>query len=251
MTELGAMTIATINDTDVSARDLMAQLRFGDDDVFSELISQQVIIAAAEERGLAASLDEVQAAADELRRGLQLYDAKTAMDWLGDRNLTVDDLEKIARLRALEGKLKAAVAKGQIERYYAENQTQFGFVRLAHLVVDDEDLANELHTQITEDGGVWSQLVWDYSTDLESGFGNGYIGQFRRSHLAPAVAAAVFGVGQESIVGPVKTDNGWEIFKVLIEEQDEIKDVRDQIADAIYADWLGERINAVTLDVRL
>jgi parvulin-like peptidyl-prolyl isomerase len=66
------------------------------------------------------------------------------------------------------------------------------------------------------------------------------------------VQAAVFNAGSGDIVGPVKTDMGYHIIRVdelKLGELDE--DTREQIREAIYAEWIASEHERARTEVLL
>ncbi len=104
----------------------------------------------------------------------------------------------------------------------------------AHILVDSEDKAKELKAQI--DGGAdFAELAKANSTDGAAQNG-GDLGWFGLGMMVKPFEDAVVGMKAGEVAGPIKTDFGWHLVK-LVETRDAkapaLDDVRDDLAAEI------------------
>jgi hypothetical protein len=69
------------------------------------VIDQKIIAAEAQAGAITVTPEELQQSADRLRRQYQLLGAEETFTWLGRHQMTIEDLEEMARLTWLADKL--------------------------------------------------------------------------------------------------------------------------------------------------
>ncbi len=88
-------------------------------------------------------------------------------------------------------------------------------VHAAHILVKEEAKARELLAKISG-GESFSELAKKYS-QCPSGKKGGDLGWFGRGQMVKPFEDACFTGQKGSVVGPVRTDFGWHLIKVLEE----------------------------------
>ena len=86
-------------------------------------------------------------------------------------------------------------------------------VHAAHILVKKEDEARGLLTRVNK-GENFGDLAKKYS-DCPSGRDGGDLGWFGRGQMVQEFDKAAFEGSKGSIVGPVKTQFGWHLIKIL------------------------------------
>jgi peptidyl-prolyl cis-trans isomerase C len=86
-------------------------------------------------------------------------------------------------------------------------------VHAAHILVKDEALAKNLIEELRS-GGDFQGLAKKFS-NCPSGKKGGDLGWFGRNEMVPEFEKAVFGGRKGDVIGPVKTQFGWHIIKVI------------------------------------
>jgi parvulin-like peptidyl-prolyl isomerase len=97
--------------------------------------------------------------------------------------------------------------------------------------LDNADVAEELYAQIVEDGENFHVLAMEYSTDAETKHLGGYVGKLARSDMVGEIEAAVFGAQPGDVIGPIKTEKGYNLFKVVSVHKATFAEVETQIRD--------------------
>ncbi len=72
----------------------------------------------------------------------------------------------------------------------------------------------------------------------------GYEGRFYRRGLNPEVAAAIFGARLGEIIGPLSSEQGYDLF--LVEEfiaAELTPEIRQDIIDRLFQEWLNSELN--------
>jgi peptidyl-prolyl cis-trans isomerase C len=86
-------------------------------------------------------------------------------------------------------------------------------VNAAHILVKEQSKANELLSMI-KSGQDFAQLARTHS-ECPSGKNGGSLGWFGRGQMVKEFEDAAFGGRKGDVVGPVKTQFGWHVIKVV------------------------------------
>ena len=167
-------------------------------------------------------------------------------DTLMIENETRGYLSNEALKKVVEGAVTDAALQAAYDAKYASAAPATEY-NAAHILVDSEEKAKELKAQI--DGGAdFAELAKANSSDGAAQNG-GDLGWFGLGMMVKPFEDAVVGMKAGEVVGPVKTDFGWHLVK-LIATRDAAKptldDVRDELAVEIETKTVEEHIATLT-----
>ncbi len=110
-----------------------------------------------------------------------------------------------------------------------------------HILVDDEETANQLLEQL-EDGDAFSELAQEFSTDTASGQRGGDLGWFGRGMMTPVFEEAAYALDVGEISDPIETNFGWHIIQVIGKEERPV-DPRtlQELKNQAFSEWLREK----------
>lgn len=151
--------------------------------VLWEIMRQHVLVQelqVLEESEISA--DVIEQMVIDFRLERQLTNSEIFQEWLASEGL---DYTKFRRKIAFDLKLerlKAQVAKPNLQEYFIEHKIYLDQVVLSRLVVEEQALAEELKSQILEDGARFEQLVQEYSV-TEDRVVNGMMGLVSRGTM--------------------------------------------------------------------
>ena len=125
-----------------------------------------------------------------------------------------------------------------------EHKIEYEAADVYSIRVESESKAGELHSQIVDEGANFHVLAMEHSEDEESRHLGGYVGRLTRADMTGSVEAAVFAARQPDLVGPIKTEHGWNLFKVarihrptLAESESRIRlELMQQLIDRLIAE---------------
>jgi foldase protein PrsA len=140
-------------------------------------------------------------------------------------------LRTYAEVAAYEQKLAEALpdTPAAIQAAYQKNIASFEQVHVAHILVATEALAKTILAQVQADPSQFAALAAKYSTDTGSKANGGDLG-----FASPSSYVAPFGADAEAgkdgtIIGPVKTQYGYHIIKIIAHETTSLADATPQL----------------------
>lgn len=252
MTSLREYIAFEVNGEAVSLSDVLTLAKLGGKLQFiQDAVDATLIRQAASERGLEVSDDELQEAANDFRVARELHDTETTEAWLAANHLSQEEWESLLEESISAHKLRDALTSGRVEQHFVEQRDSFDAATVYRLVLAEEDLIRELRAQIIEEGSDFHALARQHSIDATK-LSGGYAGSIRRTDMEAAVEAAVFGGQPGKIVGPLKTDDGWQLIKIESIDSATLDDsMRETIKSLLFDEWLSERRSKARIRVRL
>ena len=221
----------------LSAAQFRGQLGFLQASADMALIRQ-----AAAQQGVEVADEELQAAADQFRTKHELHKAADLLRWLANRHLTLAAWESCLEEEILTEKLRTKLTEGKVEQHFAQNKLSFDAATISRIVVANESLAKELRSQINEEDADFYALARQHSLAAATRPASGYAGVVRRDDLISTLEAAIFGAVVGAVVGPFKTEAGWELVKVEGRQLAQLDEATHaQIVAIIFTEWLDER----------
>ena len=218
-----------------------------------ELLYQKIIAEAASSRNITVTEAEIEAEANQIRCSLRLEKAADTLAWLEDNMLDPDQWEIAIDKHLLADKLAKNLFDSKVEAYFAQNRLNFDQFVLYQLVVPYEKLAQELFYQIEEEEISFYQAAHLYDIDEQRRYVCGYEGKVHRWDYSPDIAAAIFKtpVAIDEIIGPIKSERGYHLFKIeeYIPAQLTPK-IRQEIIDRIFKQWLDSELNYMIHNAR-
>jgi hypothetical protein len=238
-------SIASVCGTQLSLggflRRLHAQGRLGP--LVREALRDQFVVEQARQAGLTVSQEELQAEADDFRRRHGLNSTADTRAWLAARGLSADEFEAQIEETALAGKLRNHLTAAHVEGYFAAHAAEFDLLRLTLVVVERDDLARELASQVRDEGRDLNTLAVEHGLAL---IRREQVCKDMEGPLAEALAAAK--IGDPSV--PVATPQGF-VLAVLEERRpaELTAATRRRIQNELFETWLSAKMKEVTLDL--
>jgi len=190
--------------------------------VMQFLVSAKWIEGEAKDRGVSASPAEVDRQFEETK-DQSFPNEKAYQRFLKTSGQTETDLKFRVRLDVLSNKIRTQVTENsqdvsnsEIEKYYNDNSQQFSQPERRDLeVILNKKQADVLQAkQRVEDGERWSKVAKAVSDDPASKEQGGKLLGVTKGQQDPKLDAAVFAAVPKKIVGPIKTDAGYYVFRV-------------------------------------
>ena len=209
----------------------------------SDLILARWISGEAADLGITASDREVEQRLDQIKK--QNFGSEQEFQkFLDQSGFTPEQALDRVRLTVLSSKIQDEVTAGadevsqdDIETVYEQQISQFTQPESRDvLVVANKDKAKveQAKSELEKDDSKqnWSKVAAALSTDPSSKDG-GLLSDVQEGQSDPAFDDAVFSADQGEIVGPFKTQTGWEIAEVVKITAKKVQPLDDQTSKAI------------------
>jgi len=212
--------------------------------VYQEILYQIIIDRAASERGISVTSEEIQAEANRMRREMRLEKASDTLAWLADQMMSPEDWEVGIRDRLLRQKLSEQLFSVEVKKYFAEHKLDFEQILLYQIVVPYERVAQELFYQIEEEEISFYEAAHLYDIDEKRRYQCGFEGKIPRWSLTPDIAAVIFSSDPGQVTGPIKTEQGYHLFKIEEMIQPELTpEIYQDILKNLFDKWLEGELN--------
>lgn len=212
--------------------------------ICQKILQQKIIEKSAQERGVIVTPEDIQTEADSIRYRKRLEKAADTTAWLEAQMVTADDWEAGISHHLLASKLSEHLFDQEVDKYFAQNKSDFEQFVLYQIVFPYEQLAYEILYQIEEEEINFYHAAHLYDVDERRRYNCGYQGKVYRKNFPPDIAAAIFSASLGEIVGPLKIEQRYHLF--IIEEfiQAELTPQRRQeILTKLFTEWLESELN--------
>ena len=192
------------------------------DQVMQLLVSFQWIEGEAKAKNIKVSDKEVKASFDKQKK--QAFPKAADFEkFLKDSGQTEGDILKRVKLELLSNKIRDKVTKGkdqvsdqQIADYYNKNKARFAQPErrdLSIVLTKTQAKANEARQKL-ESGTPFAKVAKQYSIDDTSKAQGGKLPAVAKGQQEKAFDDAIFSAPKQKIMGPIKTQFGYYVFKV-------------------------------------
>ncbi len=188
-------------------------------------------------------LSQVNVTSDQI---LEYYEARPA-DYMLPERMSI----QYVRLKADDLSVENPDDKALQDFYNAHqaNYTEPEKRHAAHILLTEEKITGDEKTidalaaklmQELQQGADFSELAKQYSADPGSSAQGGDLGWFGRGVMVPEFEQAVFAAKPGDLVGPIKTDFGLHIIKVIAIEPEVVKPF-DSVKDEVKTAYLAQQ----------
>ncbi|MEK4564324.1 peptidylprolyl isomerase [Alkalihalobacillus sp. FSL R5-0424] len=233
--------VVTVNGTDITEAEFVESLKetAGEQNLLS-LIQLKLLNDKADDIGV--TDEEIDQEIDEFKENFgvesdeDLLNAITAQ-LQGQVNLeSKEDLvNEFIKPQLVVEKLTAEgveVTEEEKQQLYEDQAESYPTqVHARHILVEDEDEANDLKAQL-DDGADFAELAEENSTDPGSAANGGDLGFFGEGQMVPEFDEVAFSLDIDEISEPVQSEFGYHIIQVL-ERRDSYEDYADEIEETL------------------
>lgn len=191
------------------------------------------------------SVDLIEQMVIDFRLEHQLNSSEIFQQWLASEGLDYATFRKKIAFNFKVERLKARVTQLNVQEYFIEHKINLDRVVLSRLVVEERALAEELQSQILEDGARFEQLVQEYSVATDR-ISNGMMGPVSRGAMPDKVRASVDLANPGELIGPLEIEGLWYLFRVenfLPAALDET--TKQELEDELFEQWLEDKIKRI------
>ncbi len=250
--------------------------------VLDEMVSEELIVQAAETARIEVEASEVQAALDEIKQNNNLDDAGLAQALAAQgytlSNYKHDLRRQLLRLRAVNQLVapKVQVTEEDVRARYDEMQRRsqsVSAVSLSHILFKLSEKPTE--QQLAEakekaakaiarvkNGEAFDKVAAEVSEDDSTKATGGQLGWFQRGSVQPEWEQIVFSMEKGDVRGPVTGPQGLHVFQVIDVKNNQMKpftEMKEQIMrelrrremDKQTATWLEDLRKKAYIDIKL
>jgi foldase protein PrsA len=190
--------------------------------VMQFLVQSEWLLKEADTRKLTAKPATVQKQLDDQIK--QSFPKRSDFDkFLQQSGMTMNDLLFRVKIDVLTQQVRQKIVAGkdkvsdaQISSYYSKNQARFAQPERRDLEVvltKTKDKAEQAKAEI-DSGTAWSKVAKKYSIDQASKSQGGKLPGVAKGQQEAAFDKAIFSADKGKVIGPVKTQFGYYVFKV-------------------------------------
>jgi parvulin-like peptidyl-prolyl isomerase len=247
--------LLTIDDQPISFNQALQYLKFSGkiQSFIDEIVRQYLIGKELETRNdLDVSPAILEQAVVNFRLDNQLTAHKRFQEWLSQNGMDYDTFHnQLSNAFKLE-KLKAQITEPKLQEYFIERKIFLDKVVLSRIMVNNKELAEELSTQILEEGVRFEQLAREYSLSDDRIF-NGMMGAVSRGAMPDALRAAVDSVTPGELLGPLEMEGYWGLFRVeqFLPASVEDSKLKQVLQNELFEQWLVKKIQKMTVNLQV
>ncbi len=205
-----------------------------------ELITQQVSI----------NPDVIDQVVMDFRLENQLTDYESFQEWLASEGIDSASFRGQIAFNLKLQSLKSTVSQPNIQEYFIERKLFLDQVVLSRLVVEERSLAQELKSQIVENGARFEQLAQEYSVAEDRIF-NGMMGAVSRGSMPDALRAAVDLANPGDLLEPLEIDSLWYLVRVEKFLNASLDEVKQELEIELFEQWLDDKIQAMNVKLEV
>lgn len=266
--------IANVDGTSLTEEELTNELKneYGQQ-LFNQMIQDTILRQQAEELDIGE--EEVEDELEDMREQMGVEDDEQLLEMLQmQMQIPVDSIDELKEDFLLPQVVIQELSTAEVdiseedkEEYYEENEEALTEVEVRHILVEDEETAEEVLDEL-EDGMSFEDAVEEYSEDSASVPEGGNVGTFPQEghQMDENFADAAFELDEGEVSEPVESQMGHHIIELLdrnetyeeLEEEIESRLTQEQskmpeevlqelmeeadieITDNEYEDWLQE-----------
>lgn len=205
---------------------------------------EALILKLCEQLGVTVSDEELQAEGDAFRRKHNLLGASETMAWLETQRISLEDWSEGIRISLLKKKLQEHLFGEQLDAHYMNNRDNYKRVALSQIVVSDLTKAKNITQAIREENASFCAFAIEYSLGKQSRENGGYVGIRILSELMSEIVQALKNTQEGQVTDPVQTKLGYHILKVEKWFPAELNQIREQMLEYLFQNWLQNKINS-------
>ncbi|MFB4161810.1 peptidylprolyl isomerase [Geomicrobium sp. JSM 1781026] len=228
--------VATVNDVSITEGEFVDYMKneYGEM-AFNQMIQSYVFDQAADELGIGE--EEIQSEMDDVKEQFGVESDEELLQMLQMQQVPVSTVDQLVddfivpqvvidELRYQD----VDISEEDMQAYYEENEDQLIEVEARHILVEDEETAQEVQQEL-EDGMSFEDAVEEYSQDTNSIPAGGNVGFFpREGVMEENFSETAFDLDVGEVSDPVESsaDYGYHIIEVL-DRNDSFEDVQEEI----------------------
>lgn len=236
-------TLVKVDGRELTINDVVVHLKVTGafKQAFEEVVENAVIVNHAKELNQMLSDDELQEAANQARYDLGLHSVKETNAYFERLGITTDQWIDHLEIEETRKKLmKHLFSDEKVEEFFDENRMRYKSIHVSRILVDDQDMAEEIYEQLTEDEEDFGELARKFSVDTDTKLAGGYLGKITPGMLPPAIESRLFVEEAGTVLNPMEEHDKYSIYKVIgVDDGELTDDLKKTIREGLFAGWLN------------
>ncbi|MBD1896981.1 peptidylprolyl isomerase [Coleofasciculus sp. FACHB-129] len=242
-----------VNGQSISLKETLKYLQFSGklSSFIGEILRQYVVDKELKNLKLDISLAAIEQAVIDFRLQRNLADPKSFQEWLVRSGIDYETFHNQVKSGFQLTKLKIQIAEPKLQEYFIERKLFLDRFVLSRLVVAQQELAEELYSQI-EEGASFEQLAQEYSL-TDDRIVNGMMGPVSRGTLPDQIRAAIDTASPGRLLEPLKLEERWALFRVekFLPASLEDSQLKEALQNELFEQWLAQKIQNLTVKLQI
>ena len=215
-------------------------------DLFKKLIEDKIILQEAKKNKLNLDEDRIKAKMDEVKKrysSLEEFQQALAKDGLVPADIERKMRDQLLMITIVDEKVrrKIIVTPSEVSDYYQSNKQEFELGQqreIEAVLINDENTAKSVNAQLKKEIPL-DDLVNTYSLTVNKL-------KVTKNELRPEIEKAVFSLGLNQISEPVKSEEGFYVFrlnKIIPPRQQDLSEAQDQINSLLFNQKMKVELN--------
>ncbi|WP_158737580.1 peptidylprolyl isomerase [Alteribacillus sp. YIM 98480] len=231
-------TIVEVNDTSLTEEEFVGELKNNvGEQVLNEMVQNIIIQDKAEQLNI--DSEQVDAELEQFKEDYGVEKDEELLTMLQTQfQLPIDSMDDFKndflKPQLVLEELAAAdveITEEEKETYFEENKEDLVSISARHILVEDEDQANEIREEL-ENGADFAELAEEHSTDPGSASEGGDLNTFTRGEMVEAFDEAAFSMEPGEISEPIESEFGYHIIEVL-NKNESYEELEEEIEEKV------------------
>ncbi len=213
--------------------------------VMVRLINACIIEEELNSNPVSISNDELQTALDAFRRKRKLYHADHTQQWLKDRGITHQQLERWVADEVAVAKLRERICGDRIEAYFEQHRAGFESVGLARIDFPKGGDAVAVSQDVIHGRRSFFEVACQsylYGAETSTITNRELFVTLRRAEMPIQLADACFRATPREVVGPIEWNGVYSVYQVLWLREARLDErTRATIERQLFEEWLSSR----------
>jgi parvulin-like peptidyl-prolyl isomerase len=217
-----------------------------------DVLRQYVIEMALQQReDLTVDSFQVDQAILNFRLEHQLSDLAKFQDWLKTNDLTYEGFQQKVGYTMQLALCKQAIAKSDLEEYFAEQKPFFDRVVLSRIVVAELNEAEQLKQVLEENPTQFGVLAQAHSLAPEA-ISQGMMGSISYGTLPEELKGAIADTAPGMLIGPLELNDTYGLFRVEQFLDAELNEqTRSILTEQLFEQWLQSQLQGMKAKLHL
>lgn len=217
---------------------LQWRIAVADDEFIQGTVTDAAVIQYCKSGNISASKEEIQNVFAEFRYAQEMESADETKSWMKENGISEKVMAQVCEIMALRNKVRTSISDDECRENFTLDQTSFDVAEIYSITVEDEDLANEIASQIEEEDDTFYNLAIEHSVDDDTYLKAGYVGEVTRNDVRAEAESLIFSAENGSVVGPVLEGDQYTLYMVRRVIKPDFEDVKENIRDRLFEEFL-------------